>query len=857
MTPSRNRPSFVRRSLFSWAGEGPVWLHFLLLGAILFSVFFRVLPLEMQKRIVNQAISLGRQDLLILYSAYYLAAVLLSALLKFFINKLSAWMGQKILAAMRTDLYRHILTLPIEYFRRTGPGAAITSLTSELNTIGFFLGGAIAIPVTSGLLLVVLVGYMIWLEPLLGFIALAVYPVEIVVVPILQRRYNRLNVTRVDETRSMGNVINEAVTGIHEVQGNTGFALERKKLAPYIDRLYGILNRLMTLKYGIKLVNSVFQNLGPFLLFLIGGTLAIQGKFTLGALVAFLSAYEKVNDPWKEMMDYYQDYQDARVRYRRIQYYFDEAPRFEDEEYALPGDGRGADIAVADLSYTTDGGARILNGVSLSAAPGEHLALVGFSGSGKSTLAMVLARLLPYQEGSARLGGRELSEIPMGELARILAYVPQHPFIFDGTVRENILYSLEALELSLPPERRTALPGDQEILDMLDVVGFAGDSFRLGLGTVAEPREVRPHAAAFVHLRSRLKQEYGDRLDRAVEPFHVDRFMRHQSVYRNILFGDPVGEDFRLRNLPQNREFLRFLGKRGLYGDLMDFGEGLVRSLMAKYPDLASGDPPVKEGLVPEDRVDDFRDLCDRVKIRPVRKLSREEKALVLALVLRYVPARHNLVEVSGGFEAAVVEGRHRFMQEVGGVALAACGLEAGNDEVFDQPEKGGVVFYCPTAYLYSASPMNNLVFGTPIAEKGEIPAWITRAARNLLEEEGLSARVAAWGLSFQVGSHGDRLSGGQRQKIALARALLKKPRILILDEATASLDNQSQARVQDHFDRNLEGTTILAVVHRLDLAPAYDKIAVMKEGRIVEQGTHQTLLEQKGAYHALAKGTQ
>ena len=71
-------------------------------------------------------------------------------------------------------------------------------------------------------------------------------------------------------------------------------------------------------KYGIKVTNNLFQNLGPFLLFLVGGYLVIQGQFSLGALVAFLSAYERVAEPWREMMDFYQLYQDAKTRYTQI-----------------------------------------------------------------------------------------------------------------------------------------------------------------------------------------------------------------------------------------------------------------------------------------------------------------------------------------------------------------------------------------------------------------------------------------------------------------------------------------------------------------------------------------------------------
>ena len=111
--------------------------------------------------------------------------------------------------------------------------------------------------------------------------------------------------------------------------------------------------------------------------------------------------------------------------------------------------------------------------------------------------------------------------------------------------------------------------------------------------------------------------------------------------------------------------------------------------------------------------------------------------------------------------------------------------------------------------------------------------------------------------MTFQVGRGGDNLSGGQRQKLALARAFLKKPSILLLDEATASLDNQSQDRVQKVLESRWKGkSTLVAVVHRLDIIEGYDKIAVMQDGRIAEMGTYEDLMEKKNLLYELVHKT-
>jgi ABC-type multidrug transport system fused ATPase/permease subunit len=123
----------------------------------------------------------------------------------------------------------------------------------------------------------------------------------------------------------------------------------------------------------------------------------------------------------------------------------------------------------------------------------------------------------------------------------------------------------------------------------------------------------------------------------------------------------------------------------------------------------------------------------------------------------------------------------------------------------------------------------------------------------RLLVEKTLLEAVLEIGMNFKVGRGGDNLSGGQRQKLALARALLKKPSILLLDEATASLDNQSQDRVQKVLESRWKGrSTLVAVVHRLNIIKNYDKIAVMKSGRIEEMGTYDELMEKENLLYRL-----
>jgi ABC-type multidrug transport system fused ATPase/permease subunit len=103
--------------------------------------------------------------------------------------------------------------------------------------------------------------------------------------------------------------------------------------------------------------------------------------------------------------------------------------------------------------------------------------------------------------------------------------------------------------------------------------------------------------------------------------------------------------------------------------------------------------------------------------------------------------------------------------------------------------------------------------------------------------------------MQTQVGDRGIQLSGGQKQRIAIARALLKNPTILILDEATSALDSESEKLVQEALSTLMEGRTSLVIAHRLSTIRKADKILVLQQGQIEEEGTHQVLMDKKGVY--------
>jgi ATP-binding cassette, subfamily B, bacterial len=154
-----------------------------------------------------------------------------------------------------------------------------------------------------------------------------------------------------------------------------------------------------------------------------------------------------------------------------------------------------------------------------------------------------------------------------------------------------------------------------------------------------------------------------------------------------------------------------------------------------------------------------------------------------------------------------------------------------------------GMAFEEPT--LFSASVRENLTFGAPDATDEEIDAALDTAQAGF-------ARDLPWGLDTRVGEQGLSLSGGQRQRLALARAILGRPRILVLDDPLSALDVHTEAKVEEALARVLMGTTALVVVHRPSTVALADRVAFLDGGRVVATGSHHELMETIPAYRAV-----
>jgi len=202
------------------------------------------------------------------------------------------------------------------------------------------------------------------------------------------------------------------------------------------------------------------------------------------------------------------------------------------------------------------------------------------------------------------------------------------------------------------------------------------------------------------------------------------------------------------------------------------------------------------------------------------------------------------LVGPSGGGKSTVVNLIARF-HDVSGGAVRIDGVDVRQLDTGHYREQLGMVLQDP--YLFHGTVMENIKYAMPDASFVDVIAAAKAAnAHDFILKLGQ-------GYDTVVGERGHTLSGGERQRISIARAILHDPRILILDEATSSVDTETERAIQEALERLIAGRTVFAIAHRLSTLRKASRLFVIRQGRLVESGTHRELLESgEGVYRRL-----
>lgn len=461
--------------LWPYAKRFP-WLFAVTIISILgLAIASRVLPYLFGKAI-DDGILKQNAELVLRIAVIYLVVEVVRCIFDFSYLYYFQKLGQKVLTDVRQDLNDRVQSLPIDFFNKTPIGRIVTRLTNDTATLSeVFSNGVIQIITESVIFISIvvamaLINWKLTLVTLLTapFFMYAAFTLAARLRVILRESKRRLSV--------LSSYASEQLSGIRVVQiynrRTRSFNAFREQSGRYRDALlnsirhYAMLQPLMNIFNGVTLTLALSY----------GGYLTLEEAIPIGSMVAFLMHAQDLISPLREILEKFQQFQNSLTSAERVFHTLDEKPEaLATSVHPLKIDGR---LSFRDLNFRySESLPWVLKHFSFEVPAGRKIALVGRTGSGKSTLVALLQRFYEAPVGSVFLDGRDLRDFDLRSLRRRVGVVQQDPFIFRGTIEQN-------LRLGQPEFTRVQLQG------ALDRIGY-GDFLRAtgrGLDTFVEER---------------------------------------------------------------------------------------------------------------------------------------------------------------------------------------------------------------------------------------------------------------------------------------------------------------------------------------------------------------------------------
>ncbi|HMA15284.1 MAG: ATP-binding cassette domain-containing protein [Bacteroidota bacterium] len=817
-------------------------------------------------------VPLTQPDMLLALSFTFLGLVLINGMFKLVINTRKGRLGERLLRRLRFELADRILRFPLPHLKRVKPSEMATMIKDEVEPLGGFIGDAFATPLFLGGQAATAMLFIMVQSFWLGLVAAAVVLFQSYLIPRLRRRILVLGRERQLTARQLAGRIGEIIDGGTEVQAHDATNYERADLAARLGRIFHIRFEIYQRKFFVKFLNNLLAQITPFMFYAGGGLLAISGHLDIGALVAVIAAYKDLPSPIKELIDWDQQRLDVQIKYEQVIDQF-QPPRLLDPARQTldndPGPPFEGEIVASALTLLDDGDLPVVRSVNFTLRVADHVAIVGQSGSGMEQLTYMLAGLVAPSSGSLRIGGREVERLSSAVTGRRIGYVGANAYHFAGSLRDNLLYGLKHRPLRPPVDGRALSAAElaeakragnpefdinadwidyeaagatgadditARLIEVLAVVELKDDVYRFGLTGTIDPAR-RPEVAEGI-LRARAALV--DRLDDGghedlVVRFALDSYNHNASIAENLLFGTPRAPSFASSVLAQNPTVAAVLREEGLVDAFVGMGAAIAKTMVEIFADLPPGHPFFEQfSFIGDDDLPEFRTIVARVDKSGLDALDAAARQLLLGLPFNYVEARHRLGLVDDAMGRRLVAARHRLAERL------------------EREAPDAVAFYRADAYNAAASLQDNILFGRLAYGQAGAEQIIGQALAEVLDSLELRESVIEVGLDFNVGVGGGRLNAVQRQKLALARALLKRPDLLVVNEALSVLDGAGQTRLVERILDRCRGKGVIWTLQRPEMAVLFDSILVMRDGRLVEQGSYDELTRRDSAFKGL-----
>lgn len=843
----------------------------LLLLMTFLSYPFYYFSLDLPKTIVNEAIGgrefpknlfgvdLSQIEYLLTLAFAFLGLVLINGGFKYVINVYRGVVGERMLRRLRYMLIHQIMRFPLPHFRNVSEGEIVAMVTTETEPLGGFVGEAFSLPAFQGGMLITALVFMFVQDPILGLAAIILYPVQGYLIPKLQRQVNQLAKERVKNVRKLSERINEMVSGASDIHAHDTVHYELADFSDRLGTIFGIRYDIYRKKFFIKFLNNFLAQLTPFFFFSIGGYFVINGELSIGALVAILAAYKDLAPPWKELLNFYQRMEDARIKYSQLIERFEPAgllPESLLKAEKAPTVHLDGKLVASNLTVEEDEGSKTVEGASFAFGTDEHVAILGGGGSGKNEVAKILARQLIPTGGTITIGAHDLTSLPESVTGRQIGYVDSDAYVRSGSIGDNLFYGLkhypveegyvQASEHQGNAEWRRkeaeyagnspfdihsnwldtdalGISDERELLDKaiaaLQAVSLEQDVIAFGLRSTVAPSDHPDLTDGILRARGAIEQRIQDpAFSDLIEQWDPRSYNRNASVAENILFGTPVGDSFDIETLGRNEIVLAALDNVGLRNEFLEMGRKIAALMVELFRDLQPGHEFFERfSFISADDLPEFQHIVATAGSDGVQGLSPEQRDRLMDLPFRVVVSRHRLGLIGEEMQHKLLAARTAFA------------------EVLPDEHRAEISFFDREAYNPASSILDNAIFGKIASGRSDNAEKVQQMVTEVLDGLSLRTAIVEVGLTFQVGVAGRRLSSAQRQKLAIARNLVKQPRLLIVNEATGPLDSATRVAMLGNVRSMMSSRGLVWVNGEEVDSSDFDRVLKAESGRIRE----------------------
>lgn len=821
---------------------------------------------------------LERVGFLMALSTAFLALVVANGLFKLYINTYKGRMGERILRRLRYELFDRVLRYPLARFRRTKASEVASMIKDEVEPMGEFIGDAFTQPLFLGGQALVALLFIFLQNVWLGLATMVVIGFQAWLIPVLRRRLIVLGKQRQIAARQLAGRLGEVVEGIQDAHTNDTTNYERAEVTSILGKLFFIRFELYQRKFSVKFINNLLIQFLSFFFYAVGGYLAIIGTLDIGQLIGVIVAYKDLPAPVRGLIDHDQKRLIVETRYEQIIEQFTNDGLRPPSLHRLP-EGPVPNIEegyeISRLAVIDDTGSKQIETASAKIGQNERIAVVGNFNGGANTFVEVLGGVVPPSSGRVMLDNKPIEEQPEYLLGRRISYIDGTTYFPQGSILDILTYVLKnqpikererdeaerkhAKLAALETERSANFPLDfeaewldldrmgvedeaslfEQIQELLTAVDIQNDIRSLGLRGILDEEKFPGLSEQILEARSRFRERLDDLgLDEIVEPFDPDKYNDQSSVAENLLFGTPADERFELDNLPQNDLVISVLRDEGLEEVLFNMGREIAATTIELFGDLNPDDPFFNQlTYMNADELPEYRGALGRMGDSAISEVDPKDKLLIMRLPFAYIEDQNRLGLLTDDLKAKIMDGRKK--------------LHAELEKLPDNP----VTFYNPESYNATASIQDNVLLGRISGSVAEGYERVTEAVRDLLEEMELTDDIFRIGLEFNIGSGGKRLSEVQRQKLHLARALLKRPDVLIANQALNTLGGREQQKMIEMVlerSRSENGFGVIWVPMNASLATEFDRIIIFKDGDLVSDGPAEDISEKDTIYAEL-----